>query len=62
MTDILCTTSLLTFLAYLWLSLPPAVTKTPIPAITSYAIGHGMSPCKDSIALFTSFPILTSAF
>ncbi|RXW22956.1 hypothetical protein EST38_g2899 [Candolleomyces aberdarensis] len=43
-TDILRTTSVLTFLGYLWLSLPPTVTKTPIPAITSYAIGHGMSP------------------
>lgn len=43
-TDVLCFTSSLTFLAYIWLSLPPASTQTPIPAIISYALGHGMSP------------------
>lgn len=43
-TDVLCLTSTLTLLAYAWLALPPATTGTPIPAIISYALGHGMSP------------------
>ncbi|KAJ2927142.1 hypothetical protein H1R20_g9943, partial [Candolleomyces eurysporus] len=59
-TDILRTTSVLTFLGYLWLSLPPIVTKTPIPAITSYAIGHGMSPCKDNICVVYRIPFAQS--
>ncbi|KAF7791842.1 hypothetical protein EIP86_002866 [Pleurotus ostreatoroseus] len=36
--------SLLTLGCYIWLSLPPSVTETPIPAIVSFATGHGFSP------------------
>lgn len=36
----------LTLGCYLWLASPPTVTKTPIPAIVSFATGHGFSPCK----------------
>ncbi|KAJ3554552.1 hypothetical protein NM688_g3046 [Phlebia brevispora] len=36
--------SLLTLLCYIWLCLPPSVTETPIPAIASFATGHGFSP------------------
>ncbi|KAJ3821150.1 major facilitator superfamily domain-containing protein [Lentinula raphanica] len=36
--------STLTLLAFCWLVVPPDVTQTPIPAIASFAIGHGFSP------------------
>ncbi|KAI0778169.1 MFS general substrate transporter [Trametes elegans] len=35
---------ILTFSCYLWLAFPPDLTKTPIPAIASFALGHGFSP------------------
>ncbi|KAH9898415.1 MFS general substrate transporter [Cubamyces lactineus] len=34
----------LTLGCFIWLALPPEVTKTPIPAIISFASGHGFSP------------------
>ncbi|OCH96182.1 MFS general substrate transporter [Obba rivulosa] len=34
----------LTLICYLWLALPPDWTKTPIPAIASFATGHGFAP------------------
>ncbi|CDO71549.1 hypothetical protein BN946_scf184911.g19 [Trametes cinnabarina] len=34
----------LTLACYVWLALPPEWTKTPIPAIISFALGHGFSP------------------
>ncbi|EMD42034.1 hypothetical protein CERSUDRAFT_110574 [Gelatoporia subvermispora B] len=34
----------LTLLCYLWLALPPEQTETPIPAIASFATGHGFAP------------------
>ncbi|KII94372.1 hypothetical protein PLICRDRAFT_36635 [Plicaturopsis crispa FD-325 SS-3] len=36
--------SALTMLCYIWLALPVSWTHTPIPAIVSFAIGHGFSP------------------
>ncbi|PSS37720.1 hypothetical protein PHLCEN_2v413 [Hermanssonia centrifuga] len=36
--------SLLTLFCYFWLVLPPGFTKSPIPAIASFASGHGFSP------------------
>lgn len=36
----------LTLGCYIWLALPPHFTKTPIPAIISFATGHGFSPCE----------------
>lgn len=36
--------SCLTLLCYFWLSLPPRFTGTPMPAIVSFAAGHGFSP------------------
>ncbi|GJE86095.1 MFS general substrate transporter [Phanerochaete sordida] len=36
--------SLLTMACYFWLVLPPSVTKNPLPAIGSFATGHGFSP------------------
>lgn len=38
------TSAILTLLCYIWLALPPTWTKTPIPAIISFAMGHGFSP------------------
>lgn len=34
----------LTLGCYIWLAFPPQFTKTPIPAIISFATGHGFSP------------------
>lgn len=31
--------------AYFWFALSPSWTKTPVPGIVSFAIGHGFSPC-----------------
>ncbi|KAL6309994.1 MFS general substrate transporter [Sparassis latifolia] len=42
--QLLMISSALTLLCYLWLALPPQWTKTPDPAIASFAIGHGFSP------------------
>ncbi|KAI0639383.1 MFS general substrate transporter [Trametes polyzona] len=36
--------AILTLACYIWLALPPSFTKTPIPAIISFASGHGFSP------------------
>ncbi|KAF9481407.1 MFS general substrate transporter [Pholiota conissans] len=36
--------SSLTMFAYIWFALSPAWTKTPVPAIFSFAVGHGFSP------------------
>ncbi|KAI0365233.1 MFS general substrate transporter [Pilatotrama ljubarskyi] len=36
--------AMLTLACYVWLVLPPALTKTPIPAVVSFALGHGFSP------------------
>ncbi|RDX55878.1 MFS general substrate transporter [Lentinus brumalis] len=36
--------SILTLCCYLWLATPPSLTKTPIPGIISFALGHGFSP------------------
>ncbi|KAH9946637.1 MFS general substrate transporter [Amylocystis lapponica] len=33
-----------TLMCYVWLALPPSWTKTPMPAIASFATGHGFSP------------------
>ena len=38
--------SVLTILGYAWLVLPPAWTRTPVPAVVVYATGIGFSPCK----------------
>ncbi|KAI0361645.1 MFS general substrate transporter [Trametes cingulata] len=35
---------ILTLACYIWLALPPDFTKTPLPAIISFASGHGFSP------------------
>lgn len=34
----------LTLLCYCWLASPPEWTKTPVPAIVSFASGHGFAP------------------
>ena len=34
----------LTLGCYLWLAAPPKWTQTPMPAIVSFALGHGFSP------------------
>ncbi|EKM61026.1 uncharacterized protein PHACADRAFT_247333 [Phanerochaete carnosa HHB-10118-sp] len=36
--------SLLTMACYFWLALPPSMTQSPVPAIASFATGHGFSP------------------
>ncbi|KAI0793483.1 major facilitator superfamily domain-containing protein [Abortiporus biennis] len=36
--------SILTLVAYLWLALPAHITKSPIPAIATFAAGHGFAP------------------
>ncbi|KAK7694631.1 hypothetical protein QCA50_001818 [Cerrena zonata] len=41
---LLTLSSVLTLACYFWLALPPDITKTPIPAIISFASGHGFSP------------------
>ncbi|PPR06886.1 hypothetical protein CVT24_011576 [Panaeolus cyanescens] len=42
--QLLVLSSILTMSAYTWLALPPSWTQTPIPAIASFALGHGFSP------------------
>jgi hypothetical protein len=42
--QLLLLSSALTMFAYTWLALSPKWTKTPIPAIIAFAIGHGFSP------------------
>ncbi|KAJ3734891.1 major facilitator superfamily domain-containing protein [Lentinula guzmanii] len=42
--QLMLVSSTLTLLAFCWLVLPPDATQTPIPAIASFAIGHGFSP------------------
>ncbi|KIK71020.1 hypothetical protein GYMLUDRAFT_33127 [Collybiopsis luxurians FD-317 M1] len=42
--QLMLVSSTLTLLAFAWLILPANATGTPIPAITSFAIGHGFSP------------------
>jgi hypothetical protein len=41
---LLITSSCLTLLAYLWMAAPASVTKTPVPAILTYATAAGFSP------------------
>ncbi|KAF8168076.1 major facilitator superfamily domain-containing protein [Crassisporium funariophilum] len=41
---LLLISSTLTMLAYFWFALPASFTKTPVPAIISFAVGHGFSP------------------
>ncbi|KAF9453792.1 MFS general substrate transporter [Macrolepiota fuliginosa MF-IS2] len=41
---LLFSSSILTASAYAWLVLPPTWTHTPLPAIVSFAFGHGFSP------------------
>ncbi|CAL1695887.1 unnamed protein product [Somion occarium] len=36
--------SLLTLLCYVWLAFPPDLTTTPMPAVVSFAAGHGFAP------------------
>ncbi|KAF8973948.1 major facilitator superfamily domain-containing protein [Flammula alnicola] len=42
--QLLLLSSSLTMFAYVWFALSPSWTKTPVPAIISFAIGHGFSP------------------
>jgi len=42
--QLLFLSSLLTMAAYCWFVLPPAWTKTPLPGISLFALGHGFSP------------------
>jgi len=35
--------SALQFISYIWLALPPVWTRTPIPAVISFATGLGFS-------------------
>ncbi|KAF5390360.1 hypothetical protein D9757_002909 [Collybiopsis confluens] len=42
--QLMLVSSTLTLLAFSWLIIPAEVTGTPIPAIASFAIGHGFSP------------------
>ncbi|KAF8898714.1 major facilitator superfamily domain-containing protein [Infundibulicybe gibba] len=42
--QLLTASSILTFISYLWLALPPAWTTSPAPAITAFAAGHGFAP------------------
>ncbi|KDR85015.1 hypothetical protein GALMADRAFT_53593 [Galerina marginata CBS 339.88] len=42
--QLLLLSSTLTMLAYAWFALSPSWTKTPVPGIVSFAIGHGFSP------------------
>ncbi|KAF5374758.1 hypothetical protein D9758_000272 [Tetrapyrgos nigripes] len=42
--QLLLLSSILTLFAYVWLAIPPTWTQTPIPAVLSFAIGHGFSP------------------
>ncbi|KAJ4486174.1 major facilitator superfamily domain-containing protein [Lentinula aciculospora] len=42
--QLMLVSSTLTLLAFCWLVLPPNATQTPIPAIASFALGHGFSP------------------
>jgi hypothetical protein len=44
--QLLLLSSALTLFSYVWLAIPPAWIQTPIPAILSFAIGHGFSPCE----------------
>ncbi|TCD71510.1 hypothetical protein EIP91_008891 [Steccherinum ochraceum] len=41
---LLATSSILTLLCYIWMALPPEFTRTPIPGIISFGLGHGFSP------------------
>ncbi|KAH9849777.1 MFS general substrate transporter [Lenzites betulinus] len=36
--------AILTLNCYIWLALPPSWTKSPMPALISFASGHGFSP------------------
>lgn len=38
--------AILTLGCYVWLALPPSWTKSPMPALISFASGHGFSPCR----------------
>jgi len=42
--QLLFLSSILTMAAYCWFVLPPAWTKTPLPGISLFALGHGFSP------------------
>ncbi|THV05837.1 hypothetical protein K435DRAFT_592756, partial [Dendrothele bispora CBS 962.96] len=42
--QLLLLSSTLTLLTYIWLAIPPDLTQTPIPAVLSFAIGHGFLP------------------
>ena len=44
--QLLFLSSILTLSAYVWFVLPPAWTKTPLPGISLFALGHGFSPCQ----------------
>ncbi|THH34084.1 hypothetical protein EUX98_g77 [Antrodiella citrinella] len=41
---LLATSSILTLICYIWMALPPDLTRTPIPGIISFGFGHGFSP------------------
>ncbi len=41
---LLLLSGILTLACYLWLATPPRLTKTPLPAIFSFALGHGFAP------------------
>lgn len=49
--QLLFLSSVLTMSAYLWFVLNPTWTKTPVPGIISFAMGHGFSPCKLCLSL-----------
>jgi hypothetical protein len=43
--QLLTLSSCFTLACYFWLALPPAWTKTAIPSVALFGIGHGFSPC-----------------
>lgn len=52
--------SILTMAAYCWFVLPPAWTKTPLPGISLFAMGHGFSPCQCLRSNTISLPLIVS--
>lgn len=52
--------SSLTTFAYIWFSLSPTWTKTPVPAILSFAFGHGFSPREFHSLIFSMGLVLTA--
>ena len=57
--QLLFLSSSLTMFAYLWFSLSPTWTKTPVPAIFFFAFGQGFSPREFDQLLISTCLVLT---